>query len=88
MFRYAVPIDGQWHTFDLRGPIHHIAGRTPGVVEFWAQHDPAAAVIRRTLTVVGTGQPWPDQAVWVGTTLAPGDLVWHLLTPFGDTVCP
>jgi|SRR5882672_3650781 len=92
IYRYEVPVDGQWHAIDLydalrgwpnRNPILSVASRTPEIVEFWAEFDDDAekgGIFTRHFQVFGTGQPLPDGHIqYVGTTLAAdGQLVWHL----------
>jgi hypothetical protein len=83
ILRYEVPVDDEWHTFDLpRGPIVHVACRERAVVEFW-QLD-AGDGLRlppRAFCVFGTGQPLPPAAGrHIGTAFdAGGALVWHLM---------
>jgi hypothetical protein len=79
IYRYEVPVDDQWHLIALSGPIVHVDGRTPHVVEFWALHQ-GAPTVERAFRVFGTGQPLPlDAGVHRGTVLAAGGrLVWHL----------
>lgn len=85
IYRYDVPVDDRWHDFDLTGPIVHVATRHPDRVEFWAIHDPGAAIEVTKLKVFGTGHPMdcPDggQVAHIGTALVPpsGGLVWHLM---------
>lgn len=88
IFRYEIPVDDQWHSLDLYGPVLHVACRRSDTVELWATHydhppRPGVARISSQFRVVGTGQPIPAQREgWrhVGTCIAPdGYLVWHLL---------
>jgi hypothetical protein len=81
IFRYVVPVDDRWHTYDLTGPIVHVAARIVDEVEFWVVHDPDLPAVPHAFCVFGTGQPMPPAAaVHVGTALAPGGgLVWHLM---------
>ncbi len=74
----SVPVDDQWHTRTLQGPIVHVATRHVSEVELWFVHDPAIEPADRRLRVVGTGHPMLGR--YVGTALAPGgQLVWHLV---------
>ena len=80
IYRYEVPVDDQWHTLCLSGPIVHVATRRPDVVEVWATtHGFGAYDV--DLLVVGTGHRYPSTDVThVGTAVVPGGaLVWHLL---------
>lgn len=78
VLRHVVPVDDTVHEVVLAGPILHVATRHVDVVEVWVQDKERTRPVR--LLVVGTGQPWPDGALHLGTALAPGGtLVWHLL---------
>lgn len=88
IFRYSVPVDAQWHTFDLSGPIVHVDCRRSEEVEFWTLNEPTATPTSRAFRVFGTGHPIPPAAAsFVGTALTPGvapfsergGLVWHLM---------
>jgi hypothetical protein len=88
IFRYEVPVDGDWHDLELHGPVLHVACRKADVVELWAAHrdtplTAGAARIPQRFTVVGTGHALPvHESHWlhVGTAIAPGgELVWHLI---------
>ena len=66
---------------DVRLPagstLRHFAVQN-GVPFVWAEVDTDAGVIeRRTLVIVGTGQPVPDGAHYIDTCLE-GPFVWHL----------
>jgi hypothetical protein len=75
IFRYEVPVDDEWHGYDLRGAVFHVAGRRTDVVEFWALHKDMPSY-RREFRVFGTGQPLEDGR-YVGTVVHSA-LVWHL----------
>lgn len=83
--RHEIPVDDTVHEVVLAGPILHVGckGR-PDVVDVWTQDEGQTRKVR--LLVVGTGQPWPDGAFYLGTAIVPGGrLVWHLLgLPSGD----
>ena len=81
IYRYEVPVDGEWHTWTLQGEPLMVGCRKPEVVEFWADYVDDVAPVLADFMVVGTGDPWPDEAnEYVGTAIAPGgDLVWHLI---------
>jgi hypothetical protein len=75
IFRYEVPVDGQWYEYHA-SPLY-IATRRPDVVEFWSIEQPD---LRRQLRVVGTGHLIPEDCTYLGTAIAPGGaLVWHLI---------
>jgi hypothetical protein len=76
---YEIPVDGQPHRFTLNLGMLHFGCRQAGIVEFWTVAPTTRHSIDRTFIVVGTGHPFPP-AIWhVGTVLAPGGLVWHIL---------
>jgi hypothetical protein len=84
IFRYEIPIDGGWHKLDLTGPIVHVATREASVVEVWAVHHDDMPTVTRTVSVFGTGRPFPESCVHLGTAIIPGGLlVWHLLERVG-----
>ncbi len=57
-------------------PVH--IGSQGSQVVMWANVSPKATVRRRYFQVVGTGQPFPDDARYIGTVQI-GELVWHVL---------
>jgi hypothetical protein len=81
IFRQSIPVDDQWHTLHLSGPIVHVATRGEDYVELWFIDDPAVEPEARAFRVVGTGQPMaPALAYHVGTAITPsGRFVWHLM---------
>ncbi len=82
ILRYEVPVDSDWHVLDLpRGPIVHVASRTPDVVEFWLLDQGDDFTLTKAFQVFGTGQPIPPVAAeHRGTAIAAGgSLVWHLM---------
>jgi len=86
IYRYEVPVDDQWHRFELYGSVVHVAARKEDVVEFWAYHSPEVfgSPFVEHFRVVGTGQPVPKgENRWVnvrhvGTALV-GPFAWHLI---------
>jgi hypothetical protein len=81
MFRYVVPVDDEAHIFTLTSdPVAVAATDDEGAVEFWAEHEQDAAMIRsRAFRVFCTGHPLPGDATWVGTCpRTPLGAVWHL----------
>lgn len=80
VFRYCVPVDDQWHDFDLTGPILNVDTRKSYDVEFWViDDDPNTDGYTVSLKVFGTGHPLDEGVEYVGTAITPGgDLVWHL----------
>lgn len=81
IYRYAVPVDGHWHTFKC-GPPLHVDCRVPNIVEFWAYPpDPDADEFadEQRFRVYGTGHDMPDGILHAGTALSPRGLVWHLM---------
>lgn len=79
VFRYEIPVDGEWHDLELSGQILQVASRKPDLVELWAFQGADLPRARR-LQAFGTGQPLPEDTavLHVGTALAPGGFVWHL----------
>lgn len=78
IYRYEVPVDDQWHDFDLSGEVVCVAARQgPEVVEFWARVYSSYAEKRR-FRVFGTGHALPEDVSHIGTALV-GPLVWHLM---------
>lgn len=72
VYRYEVPIDDQWHTLDLTGPVLHVGQREAELhqaarLAVWALHidqQPAGLKVEpkpRTFRVFGTGQPLTTQ---------------------------
>lgn len=82
--RFQVPVDDEWHRFNVTGPILHVATRGEGYVEFWFLHQPAVTW-QRKFRVFGTGQSVAESVTYVGTAITPNDgrFVWHL---FEDAV--
>ena len=80
IYRHVVPVDDRTHTYHIVGDILHVAnGRTMDEVEFWAGWDNQKPFRDVTVQVFGTGQPVPDDAVYVGTAPRTREgLVWHL----------
>lgn len=74
--RFEVPVDDQWHEFDVSGDVLHVAARRPGVVDFWAYARGGGAPLR--LRVYGTGHLLPGGLRYVGTAVAE-PFVWHLM---------
>lgn len=81
IYRYEIPVDGEWHVLSLSGAIHHVACRDrPDVVEVWALSS-GGPTVTRSFRVYGTGHPLPEHPVtYRGTAFAAGGrLVWHLM---------
>ena len=76
--RYRVPVDDRPHTIELTSWPRHVASRTHGEVEFWAESDPRVTPEPIAFIVIGTGHTVPPGARYVGTALAEFGLVWHL----------
>ncbi len=82
IYRYEVPVDGQWHDVKLTDSIKHVAARQPNAVEFWAHHFPDVEPTVRRFRVYGTGEPilGSERVAYQGTAIVPGGaLVWHLM---------
>jgi hypothetical protein len=79
VLKHSVPVDDQWHEIPNHQVLHVACQTSPGSVEVWVidYGYPDAPTMR--VRIFGTGQPLPDRADWVATTLtADGALVWHL----------
>ena len=62
------PFDDRPHVIDLTSdPLHVANGTTLDEVDFWSEHDMDAPEYPAAFQVVGTGQPLPDGALYVGT---------------------
>lgn len=81
IFRQTIPVNDNWTTLELSGPIVHVGTRGEDYVEIWFLDDPAAETTTRAFRVVGTGEPMaPALATHVGTAITPsGRFVWHLM---------
>lgn len=79
ILRWVVPVDGQPHR--IPAGVRHVAARKVDGVEVWTtpSNEPDLVV-----SVVGTGHSYPPHWCWVGTCLAPGGLVWHLMDTGGS----
>ena len=79
VYRHALPVDDQPHVFTMTGDPVSVALIDDIRVEFWFEHDDRQGASDRAFQVFGTGQPVPDDAVYVGTCpRTPLGLVWHL----------
>jgi hypothetical protein len=80
IYRYEVPVDDEWHEFDLTGDVLHVAARQVDTVEFWSLNEPDQLAETCRFRVVGTGHLVDPNWVHRGTAIAPGGmLVWHLM---------
>jgi len=81
VFKYAIPVDDQWHEVPTPLParIVHVACTGGfGTVFVWAEVDPEGPeTSSRKMRVFGTGHPIPDDATYVGTAPT-GPFVWHV----------
>lgn len=81
IYKYAVPVDDEWHEVSMPGPSRVVYVNCPQsfeIVNLWAEVDiEGVGDSRRRMRVFGTGQAIPDGASYVGSTLA-GPLVWHV----------
>ena len=46
IYRYGVPVDGDWRELELSGAILHVASRDPQVVDVWALSSGGPSVTR------------------------------------------
>jgi hypothetical protein len=79
VLRWEVPVDDDWHKIGA-GRVVEVAARDhnerPGdMVDVWTLEDFAgtstADLRRRPVTVIGTGHPAPEDAVYLGTAVVP-----------------
>ncbi len=80
ILRESVPVDDQWHTLHLTGPIVHVATRAEDHVELW--FDSRRGIPQqRNFRVFGTGQTvTPAACRHIGSAVTPtSQVVWHLL---------
>jgi hypothetical protein len=79
VLKWHVPVDDRAHPVG-HGPVVLVACQwTPDVVTVWTLDGDVPVRASRTVQVYGTGQPVPDGATHLGSTLtADGALVWHL----------
>jgi hypothetical protein len=78
--RYRIPAGAGPRVIPLTGDPVHVEAAGDGAVDFWAHHSPRDTPRDRTFQVVGTGQPVPAGARYIGTTgRTPAGHTWHLL---------
>lgn len=88
IFRFEIPIDGEWHEYEMKGKFLHVAQRRSveksRCIEFWIEWDREAEPEQRLFCVIGTGGVVPQGGMYCGTAISPnGDYVWHLYS-FGE----
>lgn len=86
VLRWEVPVDDAWHKVGA-GAVVHVAAREhkrkPGdIVEVWTLEEgpdagPWAGHATRSVTVVGTGHPLPDDVYHIGTAVVP---TFHIIS--------
>lgn len=81
IFKYAIPVDDQWHEVPAPLPVRvvHVASQgLPDTVFVWAEvNPPVTDTSTRRMRVFGTGRPIPDSACYVGTAQI-DPFVWHV----------
>lgn len=82
VYRYSLPVDGEWHTFDLPsvtrgGRLLHVASRATEMIDFWVLNIPAQELVPREFRVFGTGEPMSLLCTHWGSAVD-GQYVWHL----------
>ena len=76
IYRYEVPVDGDWHALPAGQPLH-VACRRPMIVEFWAQPAPTTVPLRESWSSAqATRRPHPSPSPtgaprWPNPGLAP-----------------
>lgn len=86
VLRWEVPVDDAWHKIGA-GDVVHVAAREykrkPGdLVEVWTLEEgpdagPWAGHATRSVTIVGTGHPLPEDVYHIGTAVVPA---FHILS--------
>lgn len=83
VLRYEVPVDDDWHDFELHpaSDILHVESRKAEAVELWILDRPwPGPKVTRSFRVFGTGHDVPPLAEYRGTAI-PLDfpmVAWHL----------
>ena len=79
VLRWEVPVDDDWHEIGA-GRVVEVAARAhrqvPGdLVEVWTlertEHFGTDSILKRSVTVVGTGHPGPSRTEYLGTAVVP-----------------
>lgn len=86
MYKFEVPVDGEWHEIELVGPedciVQHVGVQHRGVVAFWSawtDHS-LAEKIKLEFRAYRTGEEFDlDSTTYHGTVLD-GPYVWHLIS--------
>lgn len=84
VLRTEIPVDDEWHTVDLGGPVLHVATRSADVVEVWHLARPQRAIDAtgpRAFRVFLTGQALPTTFRYVGTCVPASEIYqpYHLM---------
>lgn len=78
VFKYPLSNASDITELGLTGPVLHFAEQH-GRLVLWAEHDPKVEPVLRKFQIVGTGNPIPDNALFLGSTLTSGGFfVFHL----------
>lgn len=87
VYKHAVPVNDQWHTLELTGPIVHIDIKEDPYqpasaavdVCVWAENGQWTTAQLRKVRVFGTGQDIPHALLHIGSTVdQKSGMVWHL----------
>jgi len=80
IFKYPVPIDDEWHEIPNRLNSHLHVGIQGRTVMVWTSpnEEDAPGPLMMWAKVVGTGEPFPMDAGYVGTVQDP-PFVWHVI---------
>jgi hypothetical protein len=78
---YQIPLDDDWHEFELHGPIVCMGTQTSSWMNFWAVEDSAADPVTMSLRVFRTGETIPDESAVHAWTWDPwqGQVMVHLV---------
>lgn len=80
VWKFDVPLDDRWHLLQLPAPakVVQVATLKPGTVNLWVEVTPDSGdIFEQRFRVYGTGQPIPNERVYVGTAFD-SPFVWHV----------
>lgn len=84
IYKYNIDINGAT-TLDLpNGSIVVDFASQGHFLQIWIEQDTSNPIVKRTFTVVATGQPVPDSDIYLKTTRLDG-YVWHLFEQLTHT---
>ena len=81
ILKWVVPVDDKEHLIGA-GPVVLVASQHGRIdsVEVWTEENTYTADKQRRVTVVATGQTYPESLRFLGSVVVSnGNLVWHLV---------